>query len=696
MKRFITTIVQLTIILCCQAEVYNTTQIRHLNKQTGLTNDQVTVLKQDHHGYLWAGTANGLNRIDGHEVFTWDSPKHPLYDLPISDIETDKENNCLWIFTPQGMAGCILFDNNQLIPYTPDKADSILKQHHKGKLYMWQYGPTKHCKRSRLNKGKWNAETVRHEVTDIITDEEGNDWLLTTHGLYLNGFEQKLPHSDDVTHISTYRNICLALTPQEILVYNHSRRIARRSTLPAGYHHMDQCTGLTTWGDHLLIFTPERTVAYQIMDGKFSTPSNIQMRGGHLLPNNGKSSYVYDRKGKLIRLGHDGTVHSLQLLPVEVARQSDGIMPHAAIITPTTEAFSIYGNGIHFLDLKSGKSIHYRQEKTPNLIPDNRIQAILSDHTGGLWIAMHQSGLTYLRLNKEVEAADSLRIPQTPRPLITFVTIDGEKHLIDANEKSLPYTHNNVNWHFSSIAYGQMEKVRYQYYLTGHDSTWQTPTQLHIAKYKELAPGRYTFHVRASIDGSHWSKESIHTIVIDEPWWSQWPAYVATLAIFAAMGLFLYLIVYRFIHPERATTEEAPTTEGTPQIPTEETPEETPEEPKLSHLTAKEERFKQLLYTLMEEHIEDPDFTVEEFATCANLKRTQFYTKVKHIMGITPIELLRKAHLEHAAKLLIETDLNIDEIRERCGFSNSTAFYNYFKQQYGVTPRQYRQNCLAK
>ena len=46
--------------------------------------------------------------------------------------------------------------------------------------------------------------------------------------------------------------------------------------------------------------------------------------------------------------------------------------------------------------------------------------------------------------------------------------------------------------------------------------------------------------------------------------------------------------------------------------------------------------------------------------------------------------------------VLIETDLNIDEIRERCGFSNSTAFYNYFKQQYGVTPRQYRQNCLAK
>jgi AraC-like DNA-binding protein len=98
----------------------------------------------------------------------------------------------------------------------------------------------------------------------------------------------------------------------------------------------------------------------------------------------------------------------------------------------------------------------------------------------------------------------------------------------------------------------------------------------------------------------------------------------------------------------------------------------------------------------MEEHIEDPNFNVEVFAACANFKRTQFYTKVKQVTGISPVELLRKAHMEHAAKLLKETDLNIDDIRMRCGFSNSTTFYNYFKQHFGQTPRQYRQNCLAE
>ena len=121
--------------------------------------------------------------------------------------------------------------------------------------------------------------------------------------------------------------------------------------------------------------------------------------------------------------------------------------------------------------------------------------------------------------------------------------------------------------------------------------------------------------------------------------------------------------------------------------------DETPAPPAL---TAKDQRFKELLDNLLAEHIEDADFTVEAFAACVNLKRTQFYTKVKQVTGISPIELLRKAHMEHAAKLLRDTDMNIDDVRIRCGFSNSTTFYNYFKQHFGQTPRQYRQNCLVK
>ena len=700
MKRIFTIITLLTCILCSQMKAEGS-HTWHLNKQTGLSSNQVTALEQDHHGYIWVGTDKGLNRIDGHGVFNWDSPKHPLHNLPIRGLETDKKNNCLWIFGPKGLAGCILFENNQFIPHTTEKGDTLFKHHHKGKLYTWQYGSGNQCNRIRLNKGQFETTYFPHEIVDIRTDEEGNDWILTTQGLYLNGFEEKLPSSEDVKHITTYLNLCVALTPTEIIVYNHSRRIARSTSIPDKYH-IKQCTDIATWGEQLLIFTTERTLVYHILDETFTTPSNVQLKGGRILSQNAEYLYVYEEKGKFLRLGNDNTAQSWQLKQTGTTGEEFPRLPLHVALDTHTEAFAIYGNGLNLRDLSTGKITHYRKEDTNNLIRDNRINTLLADHTGCLWIGAHLSGLTCLVPSTQVEGADSLtNLQTTPRPHITYITIDGENSLISANEITLPYTHNNVEWHFSSLDYARIDETTYQYYLAGHDSTWQVATYHHKATYKDLKPGIYTFHIKASIDEQHWGNEETHTIVICEPWWTQWPAMLAILALFGVMGLVLYLIMYRMVRPNMTMTikEETstPTSTNTDIITQEEevvvAEEETPASPAL---TAKEQRFKELLDNLLAEHIEDADFTVEAFAACVNLKRTQFYTKVKQVTGISPIELLRKAHMEHAAKLLRDTDMNIDDIRIRCGFSNSTTFYNYFKQHFGQTPRQYRQNCLAK
>ena len=451
----------------------------------------------------------------------------------------------------------------------------------------------------------------------------------------------------------------------------------------------------------MLIFTPERTITYQILDGTFSAPSNMQIQNGQVLPESEKSVYAYDEKGKILRFGQDGSIHSLRLMPIEIAKKSVKRLPQVAILNAATEAFATYGNGLYILHTDTGKSTHIRQEDAEKLIADNRIHDLLTDRSGCLWIATDQAGVVCLQSNSTEEEVDDMS-QTSPTVRIPFITIDGEECLINNDEMELSYTHNNVTWHFSCTDYDRMSDIKYQYYLVGHDSTWQVAKHNHKAIYKELRPGRYTFHVKASLDGEHWGTESSHTIIIADPWWSQWPAMMALLTLLAMMGLFLYLIIYKFVHPERAVerklSTEGPhsTTIGTKGGNNTEEEAESTEETGQTTLTAKDQRFKQLLYTLMEEHIEEPGFAVEEFAACANLKRTQFYTKVKRITGLTPIELLRKAHLEHAAKLLIETDLNIDEIRERCGFSNSTTFYGYFKQQYGMTPRQYRQNTLPK
>ena len=43
-----------------------------------------------------------------------------------------------------------------------------------------------------------------------------------------------------------------------------------------------------------------------------------------------------------------------------------------------------------------------------------------------------------------------------------------------------------------------------------------------------------------------------------------------------------------------------------------------------------------------------------------------------------------------AAKTLIEADISLEEVGERVGFSDYSAFYRSFKKEYGISPAQYR------
>lgn len=62
--------------------------------------------------------------------------------------------------------------------------------------------------------------------------------------------------------------------------------------------------------------------------------------------------------------------------------------------------------------------------------------------------------------------------------------------------------------------------------------------------------------------------------------------------------------------------------------------------------------------------------------------------------GKTPSEYIMMYRLSMSQKYLQETDLNILEISEQCGFSNSSYFIREFKKYYNITPNKYRKNLL--
>lgn len=60
-------------------------------------------------------------------------------------------------------------------------------------------------------------------------------------------------------------------------------------------------------------------------------------------------------------------------------------------------------------------------------------------------------------------------------------------------------------------------------------------------------------------------------------------------------------------------------------------------------------------------------------------------------VGETIIEHISRLRIEYACKTLIETNLSIYQIGEKCGFQDYFYFTRIFKRHLKMTPTQYRE-----
>ena len=115
--------------------------------------------------------------------------------------------------------------------------------------------------------------------------------------------------------------------------------------------------------------------------------------------------------------------------------------------------------------------------------------------------------------------------------------------------------------------------------------------------------------------------------------------------------------------------------------------EEKTEKPKVE---VKENAFILRFKAVVEEKMTDSDLSVEDIGAEMNLSRVQLYRKVKALTGCSPIDLLRKARLTEAQRLLISSDLSVSEIAYKVGFTSPSYFTKCFKDEYGKVPGELR------
>ena len=213
-------------------------------------------------------------------------------------------------------------------------------------------------------------------------------------------------------------------------------------------------------------------------------------------------------------------------------------------------------------------------------LPNNNAYSIVCDQQGNIW-AGTEGGIAYIHrytnlvrtIGQEYVATENsaqltangniligtidglfVQEPQIPS-LVTYqssLIAHHSSHVTDLHingvsllesgrfaEHEFRHDENSLVFHFSDFRYGSSQTL-YQFYLEGDENSWQPPTTLSQASYRDLPPGNYVFHLRSQSDEGEWLEETTWTFTILHPWYLRWWAWLIYLVLTALAGWYLY------------------------------------------------------------------------------------------------------------------------------------------------------------
>ena len=105
-----------------------------------------------------------------------------------------------------------------------------------------------------------------------------------------------------------------------------------------------------------------------------------------------------------------------------------------------------------------------------------------------------------------------------------------------------------------------------------------------------------------------------------------------------------------------------------------------------AHLEDRDKQFLKQLQAIIQQNLSDSEFGVEDMGQQIGLSRVQLYRKVKAMTGSSVVDLLRKARLAKARRLLETRSMSVSEVAYEVGFSAPSYFTKCFKEEYGMLP----------
>lgn len=105
-------------------------------------------------------------------------------------------------------------------------------------------------------------------------------------------------------------------------------------------------------------------------------------------------------------------------------------------------------------------------------------------------------------------------------------------------------------------------------------------------------------------------------------------------------------------------------------------------------LNSMDEQFIKRLMKVINEHLSDEEFSIEELGKESAMSRGQIYKKVKALTGKSPSLFLRSIRLSKAKRMIKDRQGTISEIAYSVGFNSPSYFTKCFNEEYGYPPTE--------
>lgn len=239
------------------------------------------------------------------------------------------------------------------------------------------------------------------------------------------------------------------------------------------------------------------------------------------------------------------------------------------------------GGGVYRItDAADIAHLQFEQLTTNEGLTDNTVNSLISDKHGNLWMGTDY-GLSKLDVqnmqftnyflatdplgevyseNSSCRLADGTLVFATNNGIVCFnpdstrlggnstgtlavtnLLVNGSPYLeasqADGAVTRLSHRQNSLTFRFSDMRFDFPHRTEYEYRLEGFDRRWSLPTRSNEAVYKDLRPGDYTFRVR--ISGSREAQEAMVRVVIAQPWWNTWWAWLFYLIVVGGIGWYI-------------------------------------------------------------------------------------------------------------------------------------------------------------